>query len=71
MVGSCDAHDCGIGRYLSNHSRGEIFTFIILILGLGIIAVPTGMVASALAKARKEEDEHHPGAKEHEEADDV
>jgi voltage-gated potassium channel len=39
---------------------GKIFTFVILILGLGIIAVPTGMVASALAKARKEEDEHHP-----------
>ncbi|MFY7818914.1 MAG: ion transporter [Akkermansiaceae bacterium] len=38
---------------------GKIFTFIILILGLGIIAVPTGMVASALAKARKEEDESH------------
>jgi voltage-gated potassium channel len=39
---------------------GKIFTFVILILGLGIIAVPTGMVASALAKARKEEDERHP-----------
>lgn len=39
---------------------GKIFTFVILILGLGIIAVPTGMVASALAKARKEEDEHPP-----------
>lgn len=36
---------------------GKLFTFVILILGLGIIAVPTGMVASALAKARKEEDE--------------
>lgn len=36
---------------------GKIFTFIILIIGLGIIAVPTAMVASALAKARKEEDE--------------
>ncbi|MFM2170828.1 MAG: hypothetical protein RI957_1057 [Verrucomicrobiota bacterium] len=30
----------------------------ILILGLGIIAVPTGMVASALQKARKEEELH-------------
>lgn len=36
---------------------GKLFTFVILILGLGIIAVPTGMVASALAKARKEEDD--------------
>jgi voltage-gated potassium channel len=50
---------------------GKIFTFIILILGLGIIAVPTGMVASPLAKARKEEDELDPGAEKQEEADDV
>jgi len=35
---------------------GKIFTFLILIIGLGIIAVPTGMVATALAKARSEED---------------
>jgi voltage-gated potassium channel len=35
---------------------GKIFTFLILIVGLGIIAVPTGMVATALAKARSEED---------------
>jgi len=34
---------------------GKIFTFIILIIGLGIIAVPTGLVASALSKAREEE----------------
>jgi voltage-gated potassium channel len=47
---------------------GKIFTFVILILGLGIIAVPTGMVASALAKARKEEDELHSG-EEKDEAD--
>jgi hypothetical protein len=28
-----------------------------LMLGLGVIAVPTGLVASALSKARDEEDE--------------
>jgi voltage-gated potassium channel len=36
---------------------GKIFTFFILIIGLGIIAVPTGMVASALAKARAMEED--------------
>lgn len=46
---------------------GKIFTFVILILGLGIIAVPTGMVASALAKARKEEDERHPNGEDDDE----
>jgi voltage-gated potassium channel len=29
---------------------GKIFTFIILMVGLGIIAVPTGLIASALGK---------------------
>lgn len=36
---------------------GRIFTFIILVIGLGVISVPAGLVASALAKARKMEDE--------------
>ena len=33
---------------------GKIFTFFILLLGLGIIAIPTGLVASALSQARSE-----------------
>lgn len=32
---------------------GKIFTFIILMVGLGIVAVPTGLLASALSKARE------------------
>jgi voltage-gated potassium channel len=32
---------------------GKIFTFFTLVLGLGIIAVPTGILASALAEARR------------------
>ncbi len=47
----------GYGDSYPITAGGKLFTFVILILGLGIIAVPTGMVASALAKARKEEDE--------------
>ena len=34
---------------------GRIFTFVILMIGLGIVAVPTGLMASALSKAREEE----------------
>ncbi len=37
---------------------GRIFTFFILMLGLGIVAVPTGLLASALAQAREEEAKH-------------
>ncbi|MDA0917399.1 MAG: potassium channel family protein, partial [Proteobacteria bacterium] len=32
---------------------GKIFTFFILILGLGIVTVPAGLVASSLSKARE------------------
>jgi voltage-gated potassium channel len=36
---------------------GRIFTFLILVIGLGVISVPAGLVASALAKARQLEDD--------------
>jgi voltage-gated potassium channel len=36
---------------------GRIFTFFILLIGLGVISVPAGLVASALAKARQMEDD--------------
>lgn len=34
---------------------GRIFTFLVLILGIGIVAVPAGLLASALSKVRLEE----------------
>ncbi len=36
---------------------GRIFTCLVLILGLGVVAVPTGLLASALSQARAEEKE--------------
>lgn len=36
---------------------GKIFTFVILMIGLGIVAVPAGVLSSALSKARQEEQE--------------
>ena len=36
---------------------GRVFTFLILLIGLGVISVPAGLVASALAKARQLEDD--------------
>ncbi len=33
---------------------GRIFTFFILVIGLGVVAVPTGLLASALSQARQE-----------------
>lgn len=35
---------------------GRIFTFVILLIGLGVVSIPAGLVASALSKAREMED---------------
>ena len=34
---------------------GKIFTFFVLMIGLGVVAVPTGMLASALSQVRNQE----------------
>nr|VFJ74402.1 MAG: voltage-gated potassium channel [Candidatus Kentron sp. FW] len=44
-VGYGDAYPITVG--------GKIFTFFVLVIGLGIVAVPSGLVASALTKARE------------------
>ena len=36
---------------------GRIFTVFVLFVGLGLVAAPTGLLASALAQVRKEEEE--------------
>ena len=36
---------------------GRIFTFFILLIGVGVVTVPAGLVASALSKAREIEEE--------------
>jgi len=35
---------------------GKLFTFVVLMIGLGVVAVPAGLVASALSKARELEE---------------
>jgi voltage-gated potassium channel len=37
---------------------GKIFTFFILLIGVGIVTIPAGLVASALSKAREIEKEN-------------
>ncbi|NNJ70738.1 MAG: ion transporter [Kiritimatiellales bacterium] len=46
-VGYGDAYPITVG--------GKIFTCLVLMIGLGIVAVPTGVLASALTQARDEE----------------
>jgi len=47
----------GYGDTYPITTGGRVFTFIVLMLGLGVVAVPTGIVASALAAVRKKENE--------------
>jgi len=45
----------GYGDVYPVTAGGRAFTFFVLVLGLGVIAVPSGLLASALSKAREEE----------------
>ena len=55
-VGYGDAYPITVG--------GKCFTFLVLIVGLGVVAVPTGLFASALSRVRDQlEDEKNSAAK--------
>lgn len=45
----------GYGDMFPITPGGKLFTFFVLMIGLGIVAIPTGLVASALSQARKED----------------
>lgn len=36
---------------------GKVFTFFVLVIGIGVVTVPAGLIATALTKARKLEEE--------------
>lgn len=50
-VGYGDAYPITIG--------GKVFTFLMLMIGLGIVAIPAGLLASSLSKVRSEEQEEN------------
>ncbi len=45
----------GYGDMYPITTGGKLFTFFVLMIGIGIVAVPTGLVAFALSKAREDE----------------
>jgi len=46
----------GYGDVYPVTAGGKLFTFIVLLIGLGVVSVPAGLVASALSKAREMDD---------------
>jgi voltage-gated potassium channel len=42
----------GYGDIFPITAGGKVFTFFVLVVGLGVVSVPAGLVASALSKAR-------------------
>jgi voltage-gated potassium channel len=45
----------GYGDSYPITAGGRIFTFVVLLIGLGVVSVPAGLVASALSRAREME----------------
>jgi voltage-gated potassium channel len=46
----------GYGDIYPVTAGGKLFAFFVLLIGLGFVAVPAGLIASALSKARAMED---------------
>mgnify|MGYP001032049438 CR=1 FL=1 len=44
---------------------GRVFTFFILLIGVGIISVPAGLIAAALNQARRQEEEQNTHQRKH------
>lgn len=55
----CTLTTVGYGDIYPVTVGGKVFTFAVLIVGLGIVAAPAGLIASALSEARKIESEEH------------
>ena len=55
MVDRSNVNNGGLRRCGTHYGRRENFHFFVLIIGIGMIAIPSGLVASALSKVRDSE----------------
>lgn len=46
----------GYGDIYPITTGGRLFTFLVLMLGLGLVAVPTGIIASSLSAVRRQQE---------------
>ncbi|WFB34879.1 ion transporter [Kiritimatiellota bacterium B12222] len=51
----CTLSSVGYGDIVPITAGGRVFTFFVLIIGLGVVAVPSGIFASALTQAKETE----------------
>ncbi len=56
----------GYGDVYPETTGGKIFTALVALVGVGLIAIPSGLLASVLTKARVEEEQAEENAKENE-----
>lgn len=56
----CTLTTVGYGDAYPITTAGRMFTVVILLTGLGVVAVPTGLIAAALSKIRDEEQTRPP-----------
>ena len=54
---TCTLTTVGYGDVYPITTAGQCFTFVVLLVGLGVVSVPAGLVASALSKAREMEED--------------
>ncbi len=54
----CTLTTVGYGDVYPITTGGRLFTCLVLLIGLGIVAVPTGLVASSLTQVRESESRH-------------
>ncbi|HHI77306.1 MAG TPA: two pore domain potassium channel family protein, partial [Gammaproteobacteria bacterium] len=52
----------GYGDVYPITAGGKFFTFVVLLIGLGIVAIPAGLIASALSNVRKGDERRSEGA---------
>lgn len=55
----------GYGDIYPVTTGGKVFTLLVLVIGLGVVAVPTGIVAAALSAARSRDPESSPPPADH------
>lgn len=55
----------GYGDIYPVTTGGKVFTLLVLVIGLGVVAVPTGIVAAALSAARSRDPEASPPPTDH------